>query len=128
MQIDLECNQIDITPGSIAIELELTDFDADRRLLDFSGTSLVIFTSIGCGSCRWLRRELPTLSLPVERLAWIDAADNAGLVERYEVFHLPALFVVRDGQFHGALHSRLRVADLIDALGAALSRPAEELP
>lgn len=128
MQIEFKCKQVNIKQGSTAVELELNDFDADRRLLDFPGTSLVIFTSIGCGSCRWLRRELPTLSLPVERLAWIDAADNAGLVERYEVFHLPALFVIRDGQFHGALHSRLRAADFIDALGAALSRPAEELP
>lgn len=109
-------------------ELQLTDFDADRRLLDLAGTSLLIFTSIGCASCRWARRELPKLSLPIERLAWIDAADNAGLVQRYEVFHLPALFVVRDGRFHGALCSRLHASDLSDALGAALSRPAEELP
>ena len=128
MQIELKCKQMNIEPGSTVVELELTDFDADRDLLDFPGTSLVIFTSIGCGSCRWLRRELPTLCLPIERLAWIDAADNAGLVARYEVFHLPALFVVRGGLFHGALHSRLGAADLIDALGAALSRPAEELP
>jgi len=35
-------------------ELELTDFDADRHLLDLPGTSLLIFTSIGCASCRWL--------------------------------------------------------------------------
>lgn len=123
-----QCHQIDIAVNSIVTELQLTDFDADRRLLDLPGTSLIIFTSIGCASCRWARRELPKLALPIARLAWIDAADNAGLVERYEVFHLPALFVVRDGQFHGALSSRLQAADLIDALGAALSLPAEELP
>lgn len=109
-------------------ELQLTDFDADRRLLDLPGTSLLIFTSIGCASCRWARRELPKLSLPIARLAWIDAADNAGLVQRYEVFHLPALFVVHDGRFHGALCSRLHASDLSDALDVALSRPAEELP
>lgn len=114
--------------NSIVNELQLTDFDADRRLLELSGISLVIFTSIGCASCVWARRELPTLGLPVARLAWIDAADNAGLVQRYEVFHLPALFVVRDGLFHGALHSCLRAPDLIDALDGALARPAEELP
>lgn len=109
-------------------ELQLTDFDADRRLLDLPGISLLMFTSIDCASCRWARRELPQLALPVARLAWIDAADNAGLVARYEVFHLPALFVVRDGQFFGELRSRLQVGDLLDALGTALSRPAEELP
>lgn len=109
-------------------ELELTDFDADRHLLALPGTSLLIFTSIGCASCRWARRELPGLSLPIERLAWIDAADNGGLVARYEVFSLPALFVVHEGQFYGALHSRLRATDLTHALGQALAGSAEELP
>lgn len=68
------------------------------------------------------------MPLGAPRTADIAAADNAGLLARYEVFHLPALFVVGDGWFYGALHSRLRLPDLIDALGAALARPAEELP
>jgi hypothetical protein len=128
MTTDSQCHQIDIVNHSIVNELQLTVFDADRRLLDLPGTSLLIFTSTGCASCRWARRELPLQPLPVARLAWIDAADNAGLVARYEVFHLPAMFVVRDGQFFGALHSRLRTDELIDALAAALRRPADELP
>jgi hypothetical protein len=119
---------MDITASSIARQSELTDFDADRLLLDWPGTSLVIFTSIGCASCRWARRELPEMGLPVARLGWIDAANNGGLVERYEVFHLPALFVVRDGQFFGAISSRLSLAELSAAIGAALSRTPEELP
>lgn len=109
-------------------ELELTDLDADRHLLDLPGTSLLIFTSIGCASCRWARRELPGLALPIQRLVWIDAANNGGLVTRYEVFHLPALFVVRDGQFYGALQTRLHSADLTEALHRALLQTAEELP
>jgi len=109
-------------------ELELTDLDADRHLLDLPGTSLLIFTSIGCASCRWARRELPNLPLPIQRLAWVDAANSGGLVTRYEVFHLPALFVVQDGQFYGALQSSLQPAALTQALETALSRPAEELP
>ncbi|MDH1262863.1 thioredoxin [Pseudomonas sp. GD03944] len=108
--------------------MQLTDLDADKQLLALPGVTLVIFTSTGCASCRWARRELPGWTLPIDRLAWIGAGDNAGLVQRYEVFHLPALFVVRDGAFHGAVQCRLRVPDLIDALGSVLSRPAEELP
>ncbi|WP_445939816.1 thioredoxin [Pseudomonas sp.] len=128
MGYDLGCHQFDTTLSSIVTELELTDIDADRHLLDLPGTSLLIFTSIGCASCRWARRELPKLPLPIQRLAWVDAANSGGLVTRYEVFHLPALFVVRDGQFYGALQSRLHTAELIQALDTALSRPAEELP
>lgn len=109
-------------------ELELTDFDVDHRLLALPGVSLVIFTSVGCASCRWARRELPGLDLPIERLCWIDAGNNGGAVQRYQVFHLPALFVVRDGEFYGALHSRLTLTGLSAALGQALSLDSDELP
>lgn len=77
---------------SIAPSLELTDFDADRRLLELPGRSLLIFTSTGCASCRWARRELPQMALGVDRLCWVDAAENGGLVQRYGVFTCPACF------------------------------------
>lgn len=110
------------------VESELTDFDADQRLLAMSGVSLVIFTSVGCASCRYARVVLPGLPLAIDRLCWIDAGDNGGLVERYQVFHLPGLFVVRDGEFFGALHTRLTADALNAALAQALNRTAEELP
>ncbi|MBC9250615.1 thioredoxin [Pseudomonas alcaligenes] len=113
---------------SIVPSLELTDFDADRQLLDLPGTSLVIFTSIGCASCRWARRELSGMGLPVERLCWVDAGENGGLVQRYGVFHLPGLFLVRDGQFFGAVQSPLHATVLAVALRQALAREPEELP
>lgn len=108
--------------------LELTDLDADRRLLDLPGVSLLVFTSPACSSCRWARQTLPEFGLPIDRLCWVDAGHNGGLVERYEVFHLPALFLVRTGRFLGAVHAPLRPEPLIQALRDALSRPAEELP
>ena len=110
------------------VESELTDFDADQRLLAMSGVSLVIFTSVGCSSCRYAREVLPGFELAVDRLCWIDAGNNGGLVERYQVFHLPALFVIRDGEFFGALKSRLTDTELNRAVRQALSRTAEELP
>ncbi len=128
MSANSRCLESGIAPDTIVPEVELTDLDADRRLLDLPGTSLVIFTSSGCASCRWARGHLPGGGLPVDRLCWIDAGNNGGLVERYEVFHLPALFVVQDGNFHGALHSSLRRDDLTKSLERALARPAEELP
>ena len=124
MNTDSMCRPSDIVPSSIVVELELTDFDADQRLLAMSGVSLVIFTSVGCASCRFAREQLPT----VDRLCWIDAGNNGGVVERYQVFHLPALFVVRDGEFFGALKSRLTDTELNRAVRQALSRTAEELP
>ena len=122
------CRPSDIVSPSIVVELELTDFDADQRLLAMSGVSLVIFTSVGCASCRFAREQLPRLDLAVDRLCWIDAGDNGGVVERYQVFHLPALYVVRDGEFFGAVQARLTRTELNAAVGLALSREPEELP
>ncbi|MHC8287660.1 thioredoxin family protein [Pseudomonas sp. XS1P51] len=128
MSTDSMCRPSDIVSPSIVVESELTDFDADQRLLAMSGVSLVIFTSVGCAGCRFAREQLPRLDLAVDRLCWIDAEENGGVVERYQVFHLPALFVVRDGEFFGALKSRLTSTELNEAVGQALMRTAEELP
>lgn len=122
------CRPSDIVLPSIVVEWDLTDFDADQRLLASSGVSLVVFTSVGCASCRFAREQLPRLDLAIDRLCWIDAGDNGGLVERYQVFHLPALFVVRNGEFFGPVQSRLTGIGLNEAVGQALNRIAEELP
>jgi hypothetical protein len=108
--------------------LELTDLNVDQSLLDFPGTSLLVFTSEGCSSCRWARRQLPGMGLPVDRVCWIDAGRNGGAVQRYEVFHLPALFVVRGGAFHGALQARLTLPEVSEGLLRALERQPQELP
>ncbi|QRY77021.1 thioredoxin family protein [Pseudomonas sp. PDNC002] len=123
-----DCNLYSVGNLSIVPALELSDLDADRRLLELPGVSLLIFTSPGCSSCRWARQALPEFGLPVDRLCWVDAGHNGGLVERYEVFHLPSLFLVRDGHFLGPIHAPLRPEPLIHALRDGLSRPAEELP
>jgi hypothetical protein len=109
-------------------QLQLTDFDVDQQLLSLDGTSLLIFTGAGCSSCRWARDYLPQQSLALDRLCWIDAEENGGAVQRYGVFHLPALFVIRDGEFFGPLHSKLLAPELSRGLDQALSLAPDELP
>ncbi|TDV72312.1 co-chaperone YbbN [Pseudomonas sp. LP_7_YM] len=109
-------------------QLQLTDFDLDQQLLTLPGISLLIFTSVGCSSCRWARQHLPALALPVQRLCWIDAEENGGAVQRYGVFHLPTLFVVRDGEFYGAMRCQLSAAAMIEGLERTLAQPCDELP
>lgn len=108
--------------------IALDDFGADRYLLDAPGATLLVFTTPGCAACRWARQSLPGMALPVQRIAWVDAGDNGGLVARYEVMRLPAFFLVCDGAFLGAVEPMVREADLIDAVRTALGRPVEELP
>ncbi|AZF15151.1 putative periplasmic thioredoxin [Pseudomonas sp. R3-18-08] len=119
---------MDGSGSSIVKQLELTDLDIDQQLLGLPGCSLVVFTSVGCSSCRWARQQLPGWRLPVGRLCWVDAGHNGGAVERYQIFHLPALFLVCEGQFLGQLQTRLTPPDLVDAINQALTRTPEDLP
>lgn len=109
-------------------QLQLTDFDLDQQLLALPGVSLLIFTSVGCSSCRWARHHLPEQSLAVDRLCWIDAEENGGAVQRYGVFHLPSLFVIRDGEFYGALRSKMSSEAITVGLEQAWARAPDELP
>jgi hypothetical protein len=109
-------------------QLQLTDFDLDQQLLALPGVSLLIFTSLGCSSCRWARHHLPEQSMPVDRLCWIDAEENGGAVQRYGVFHLPAMFVVRDGAFFGPLRTQMSAEAVTAELALALATAPDELP
>jgi hypothetical protein len=109
-------------------QTELNDGTADRYLLDAVGLSLVVFHSRTCPNCRLAREGLPRMTLPVQRLCWVDAGDNGGLVERYEVFHLPAMFVVRDGTFYGAVQAKLEEWDIRRQIALALDGYPAALP
>lgn len=109
-------------------QINLDDGNADRFLLDARGVSLLVFHSVSCGTCRLAREKLADISLPVERICWVDAAENRGLVERYEVFHLPSMFVVRDGVYYGPANTTLDGWDIRRQLALALSSYPAELP
>jgi thioredoxin 1 len=109
-------------------QIELNDGTADRFLLDAPGLSLLVFHSRTCGNCKLAREGLPGMQLPVERLCWIDAGDNGGLVERYEVFHLPAMYVVRDGTFFGSVQATLQEWDIRQQITLALDSYPAALP
>ncbi|MGV8267665.1 thioredoxin, partial [Pseudomonas aeruginosa] len=78
--------------------------------------------------CRGARSHLPATGLPIARRCWVDAGRNGGLVERYGVFPLPAVFMVRDGRFHGALNVPLHQVALRGAVLAGSTALPEELP
>lgn len=109
-------------------QIELTDGTADRYLLDAPGLSLLVFYSRTCATCGVARERLPEFDLPVDRLCWIDAGENGGLVQRYEVFHLPALFVTRDGAYYGPVSAQLADWDLRQQISLALDSYPAELP
>ena len=86
-----------------------------------------MFTTPGCGACRHLRALLTPLAdelgLPLYE---VDAGREGALVHAMEVFHLPALFLYQQGQFHAEISAEPRA--LRGAIEAAARGPAQEEP
>jgi len=111
----------------------LEEPDFYRVLAAVPGAALIIFTSDACAGCRRWRRLLEAYpARPDSRadlsLYSVDAQANMGLVREYEVFHLPALFLFHDGEFHCALHCEAALDSLGRAIETALAAPAQEAP
>jgi thiol-disulfide isomerase/thioredoxin len=100
--------------------------DLHHRLARTRGVVLVMFTAVGCGSCRRMRAalaecpDLPTIE--------IDAGIDQALANEFDVFHLPALFVYRDGRYHGPLAVESTPARIEAGLAALLAQPAQDPP
>ncbi|MGM0594633.1 MAG: thioredoxin family protein [Pseudomonadota bacterium] len=108
----------------------LTQFDFHHRLVETGGVSLVYFTAPGCGACRRLKQLLETHREAFARLHLfeVDAQQDMALTREFEVFHLPSLFLFRDGQFHAPLHAEPTPTALLSAIDAALAAEALEAP
>ncbi len=108
----------------------LDEFGFHHALTGTRGIALVIFTSAGCGSCRAWKRLLAAYRTQHPELALfeVDAGHAQALAREFNVFHLPSLFLYRDGHFHSALHSEAHPEKLRVAIEAALALPAQEAP
>jgi thioredoxin-like negative regulator of GroEL len=65
---------------------------------------------------------------PQLHLFEVDAQRDTALVREFEVFHLPSMFLFKDGHFHCALHSPANPDALRRHIDLALAAPAEEAP
>lgn len=108
----------------------LTDHEFYDVLAETFGPSIVFFTKPGCSSCRlWQRLLGELLQLRDDiHVFQVDAEQNMALSNEYELFHLPALFLFVDGEYHCGLQSEARLNSLQAALDDALNSPAEEAP
>ena len=109
---------------------QLDQFDYHHRLEATRGPALVFFTGPHCGACRQLRRALTEYRKgpsPIP-LFEVDAERDLALARALNVFHLPSMFLYRDGEFHCQLHIQPLPERLHQAIERALAQPPEEEP
>lgn len=120
-----------VAKGSAMSHIVLLDqFRFHHVMQETSGVALVFFSGPHCGACRHLRGVLQDCVASIGGLTVfeVDAGRDLALAQALNVFHLPSMFLYRDGQFHCQLHSEARPERLRAAIDAALARPAEEEP
>lgn len=107
---------------------DLDEATYHARLRATAGVSLVLFTSPTCGTCRVVAARLPQAAPPGAQLFAVDVQQATGLARAFEVFHLPTLFLYRDGHFHTRLECEITAAALHAAIAQALAEPPQEEP
>ena len=119
--------------ASLAPE-ELDEFVFHQTISDSAGVILVFFTGPHCASCHHLRDLLTHDSQLIKdhftefQAFEIKAEKAAALVNEFSVFHLPTVFLYQNGLFHCELQTLAHPQKIIEAIGSALSTPAEEEP
>jgi thiol-disulfide isomerase/thioredoxin len=107
----------------------LNQFSFYPTLAETSGPALVFFSAASCGSCRHWKQLLESFAssdgIPVFE---VDAGIDQALAQEFELFHLPALFLFVDGDYHCPLQCEASPPKLRTALAAARALPAEEAP
>lgn len=106
----------------------LTEFDYHQRLAATPGPALVLFASPDCGACRVAERLLAEALAGRVTCYKVDVQQATALARAFDLFHLPALFLYRDGRFHAVLDTELTPGALGAALDAALAAPPQEEP
>jgi len=79
------------------------------RLAATPGIAVVLFSAPHCGACRAWKRLLPdALAGLADRLFEVDVGEATGVARCYGIFHLPTVYLYRDGRFHAELQSEAR--------------------
>jgi len=109
---------------------QLTQFDLHHRVAEQAAATLVFFTAPACGSCRHLKTVLKTVAERHRdwRIFEVDAQHESGLTREFEVYHLPAMFLFSQGDFHAELHCEANPGAVERAVAEALAQPRMEAP
>ena len=113
-------------PGGFS---RLTEGDFHRRLATSPGLAVVLFSAPHCGACRAWKRLLPdALSGLADSLFEVDVSEATGVARYFDIFHLPTIYLYRDGRFHAELQCEARHGTIRQAALGLLAAPPQDEP
>ena len=107
----------------------LHEGDYHARLAATRGTTVVLFSNAHCGACRVWKHLLPSALIDlVAHFFEVDAGTATGIARYFGIFHLPTVYLYRDGHFHAELQAEARAVAVQDAVRNLFAAPAQEEP
>ena len=107
----------------------LSEGDYHIRLSHTPGRAVVLFTSPHCGACRAWKRLLPeALSAITTHFYEVDVASATGMARYFGIFHLPTIYLYREGHFHAQLQVEAGPEAIAAAARHLFAAAAQEEP
>ena len=121
-----ESTSMDTTPSGFE---RLAEGAFHTRLAATSGLAVVLFSAPHCGACRAWKQLLPTALADQARAFYeVDVSEATGVARYFDIFHLPTVYLYRDGQFHAELQCEARPETIKLTAQQLLHAPAQDEP
>jgi thioredoxin-like negative regulator of GroEL len=99
------------------------------RLAATPGVAVVLFSTPHCGACRGWKRLLPQALAGVAQVFFeVDVSEATGVARYFGIFHLPTVYLYRDGQFHAELQCAAESGVIRQSAMQLLNAPARDEP
>jgi thioredoxin-like negative regulator of GroEL len=107
----------------------LGEGDYHARLAATAGTVVVLFSAARCAACRVWKRLLPAaLDDVAAQFFEVDIGEATAVARYFGIFHLPTIYLYRDGHFHAELQTEARPDAIRHAVHALIAAAAQEEP
>ncbi len=107
----------------------LGEGDFHGRISQTPGVAVVLFSTPHCGACRAWKHLLPqALKAAGAHLFEVDVSQATGVARYYDIFHLPTVYLYRDGRFHAELQCEARPDAIRETAARLLAGAAQEEP
>lgn len=108
----------------------LDEFAYHHVLAETQGLALVFYTGPDCGACHHLRNVFNEYLKQYDDLSVyeVDAVASSALINEFNIFHLPSMFLYKDGKYHCEFHSEAMPVKIRSAIEQAILLEAEDEP
>ena len=91
--------------------------------------AVVLFSAPHCGACRAWKQLLPqALAELAAAFHEVDVSEATGVARYFGIFHLPTVYLYRDGRFHAELQCEARQDAIQETARQLLAASAQDEP